>query len=211
MKKSLSVCLCVAALLSVTFIGCRKKQPARTNATENPFTLDYKVSDDNARFFLQGDSTRMLVASSPFYAGAHPLPGQNTEEFDKARATKVQEIIDSADKCAEISSRISPSIDNMRSAYLDYLSVCYKADRSIKPFVKAGMAQIVSVKSNSTKARACYEGFVLPSGNDFARTSLQYMRTLKAMDYSTLTLQDVNNIVGQAATVEKHFENSSNA
>jgi len=77
---------------------------------QKPFTFEYTLDKSNVPFFVRGDTYATLAASSPFYAGAQPLPSQRTSEFDKMRARKVREVLDEADSLVKATARLDPKV-----------------------------------------------------------------------------------------------------
>ena len=210
MKKGLLIVIAVAVVAVVGVVGTRLAGPRGPKVTA-PFTFDHKLDATNVKFFTEGDDMSTLLASSPFYAGAQPLPGQHTQEFDEARAAKVEEIIADADTLAEDALKLKPRVDDLRKALSDYLTVCANQEPNAGTFVKDAGAEMLRLQTLEIIVEANYKSIDTKSDNAFARSFMQYMKTVNALHLAALYLQDVNNMVVFAAMGLDGLSSTKNA
>lgn len=193
----------VVLILAVILSGCGKVQ-------KNPFSLDYKIDQSNVKYYTEGDTAAMLMTASPFYAGAQPFPGLKTGEYDAARRAKVEEIISEADKVVKTTAKIKGKVDKLRTAYLDYLTVCSKEDKRLQGFTEATVKQIIFLKSKEVIAEATYESIVTDSDKPFAKSFMEYAKVAKGVEVGGLYMKDLNNIVGYSALALEALKDSKN-
>lgn len=210
MKKVLLVIAAVVVVAVAIIAGARFRGPSGPQV-KDPFTFDYKLDAKNAEFFTKNDDMATLLACTPFYAGAQPLPGQHTQEFDEARASKVDEIIADSDKLAEAAIGLKSDTDELRKALLDYLTICAKEDPKAKTFAKDAGRECLRLYTLEAFVEAQYKSIDTKSGNPFARSFMQYMKTNKAVELGALYLQDIDSIVGFAAMGLDGLSGSTNA
>ncbi|HEY3415298.1 MAG TPA: hypothetical protein VGM23_00310, partial [Armatimonadota bacterium] len=164
-----------------------------------PFTFDYKLDGNNVTFFTQGDDMATLLACTPFYAGAQPLPGQHTQEYDAARARKVDEIIGLSDTLAADALKLKPDVDALRKGLLDYLTVCLKEEPKASTYARESAGEVLRLYTLEAVTEAEYQSIDTTSSNPFTHSYLQYLKTAKAVELGALYLQDINSIVAFAA------------
>lgn len=199
--------LVLVCFVAASFIGCGKSQ----KPTENPFTYSYKVDVASVEQVRNGDSIQSMVASTPFYPGAGPMPGMNTAEFDQARQAKVEEIIADAASVVEAAERLEPGVEQLRLAYVGALESAVNEEKKISGFVNATMKELVKLKSEQAVALAVYHSLDTTSPDKLVSTFMEYTRVVKAVQLGGLYLQDVNNLVGWSATGIKVLGESKNA
>lgn len=198
MKKALLIIITVIVVAVAIAVGTKFSGP-RGPQVKDPFTFDYKLDVENVKSFTQGDDMATLLACTPFYAGAPPPPGQHTQEFDEARASKVDEIIADSDKLAEAAIGLKSDVEELRKALLDYLTICAKNDPKATTFAKDAGGEALRLWTLEALVEAEYKSIDTKSGNPFARSFTQYMKVTKAVELGALYLQDIDNIVGFAA------------
>lgn len=198
MKKALLIIIAVVVVAAAIVVGTRFIGPRGPRVTD-PFTFDYKLDAKNVEFFTKGDDMATLLACTPFYAGAQPLPGQHTQEFDEARVRKVDEIIADSDKLAEAAIGLKSDVDQLRKALMDYLTICAKNDPKAKKFANDAGREALRLWTMEALVEAEYKSIDTKSSDPFARSFMQYMKTTKAVELGALYLQDIDSIVGFAA------------
>lgn len=197
MRKVLLIVLAAAVVAAAIFAAAKLAGP-RGPKVKNPFTFDFDVTQEQVRSLIDSDDMAILLASSPFYPG-RPLPGQQTYEFDEARARKVDEIIADSDALAASALKLKPKVDELRTALLDYLTVCINNEPKAEIFVKDAGAEVLRLLTLEAVAEARYKSFVTESENDLVRSNARYMKTVRAVELASLYLQDIDTIVAFAA------------
>ncbi len=198
MKKGLLIVIAVVVVAAAIVVGTRLIGPSGPKV-KDPFTFDYKFDATSVKFFTESDDMSTLLASSPFYAGAQPLPGQKTQEFDEARAAKCDEIIADADTLVQDTLKLKPQVEDLRKALADYLTVCANQEPRSATFVKDAGSEMLRLQTLEIITEANYKSIDTKSSNAFARSFMQYMKTANAVELAALYLQDINNLVGFAA------------
>lgn len=198
MKKGLLIVIAVAVVAAATLVATRLAGP-RGPKVKDPFTLDYKLDAANIKFFTEGDDMATLLASSPFYVGAQALPGQHTEEFDKARAAKCDEIIADADKLAQDALTLKSDVEKARKALADYLTFCLNNEPKSGRYARAAGKEMLRLLTLEAAAEARYKAIDTSSNNAFTQTYMQFMKTAAAVELAAAYVQDINNILAFAA------------
>jgi hypothetical protein len=198
MKKALLIIIAIVIVAVAIVVGTRFAGP-RGPQVKDPFTFDYKLDAKNVEFFTKGDDMATLLACTPFYAGAQPLPGQHTQEFDEARARKVDEIIADSDRLAESAIGLKSDVGELRKALMNYLTVCANNDPKAKTFADDAGREALRLWTLEALTEAEYKSIDTKSDNPFARSYMQYMKTSKAVELGALYLQDIDSLVGFAA------------
>jgi hypothetical protein len=198
MKKGLLIVIAVVVVAAAVVVGTRLRGPSGPKV-KDPFTFDYKLDAGSIKSFTCNDDMSTLLASSPFYAGAQPLPGQHTQEFDEARAAKCEEIIAGADTLVEDTLKLKPKLEELRKALADYLTVCANQEPKSAAFVKDAGAEMLRLQTLELIVEADYKSIDTKSDNAFARSFMQYMKAVNAVQLASLYLQDIDNTVAFAA------------
>ena len=184
-----------AFLVLISFIftlvpGCSlfgKKGPKVTS----PFTTDYRITDENLDFFINGDTAESMMAATPFYEGARPLPSQNTQEFDEARRNKVKEILAEADKLVQSVDAAAPAVEEMRSALLTFLETAGKKEPRLANFNKETVSVLSYHAARRIITAAEYKTTAVDETNvPYAVSFAQYLKTYKAVQLAGLLLQE---------------------
>lgn len=210
MKRALLIAIAVAVVAVAVVVGTRLMAPGGPQVTD-PFTFDYKLDANNVKFFTEGDDMATLLASSPFYSGAQPLPGQRTQEYDEARAKKVEQIIADSDKLAAAAVKLKPDAEKLRKAFSDYLTVCINNDPNTQSFVTAAGREMLRLYTLEAVIEAEYNSIDTSSEDPFARTYMQYLKCTKAVKLAAAYLQDIDNMVILAAAGLDGMSGTKNA
>lgn len=210
MKKVLLIVIAVAAIAVAVVVGTRLSGPSGPRVTE-PFTFDYKLDAQNVKFFTEGDDMAMLLSSSPFYASAQPLPGQKTEEFDEARASKVEQIMAESDATAEAAIALKSDVAELRKALCDYLTVCVNNDPATRSYVTRAGKEILRLYTMEAVMEAEYKSIDTSSAEPLTKTRMQYFKCAKAVQLATAYLQDMDNLAILAAVALDQLSGSKNA
>ena len=210
MKKALLIVGAVVLVAVAIVVGSRFVGRSGPKVTE-PFTFDYKLDATNAKFFTEGDDMATLLASSPFYVGAQPLPGQRTEEFDEARERKVEQIIADSDKLAENAIALKPDVEKLRKALCDYLTIVRNNEPNSGSYVVGAGKEILRICTLEEVVEAEYKSIDTSSTDAFTRTFMQYTKCTKAVRLAALYLQDIENMGAFAALGLNSLSGSKNA
>lgn len=208
-EKKLSVSrflLVLALVVFLGFTGCGKS----SKVTESPFNYNYTVDETVVTEVVEGDSIDTLVAASPFYAGAQPLPGVNAAEFDRLRREKVEEIIADADAIVQAVAAVKPEVDALSKAYVDYLDICFPEEKKLRDSVNYTLRELVAIKSRQATAQAIYDSLDTISESPLVSTYMEYTKVTRAVDLGSLYLQEVNNLLAWSALSLKALENTGN-
>lgn len=197
------------ALLAALLPGNACSPPPPLPAT--PFTSDYEMSGANLAFFTDNDSIETLLAASPFYTGGQGLPSQKDEAYQDARAEKIEEIKAEAESLAQAVLSTKDRLDDVRSAYLNYLSVTLDAEPRLGPFAADSFAQVEFLAAKEILTESEYLGLKTEGmANAYARTFIEYLKVLKAVELGALYLRDSDNLAGYAAVALATLESSVN-
>ncbi len=191
----------------IGFTGCGKS----STLTESPFNYDYTVDEITALQMVEGDSIDTLIAASPFYAGAQPLPGVSSAEYDSLRRAKVEEIIAEADAIVQAVNAVKPDVDALGKAYVDYLDICFPEEKKLRNTVNHTVKELVALKSRQAAVQAVYDSLETTSDSPLVSTHMEYAKVAKAVELGSLYLQDVDNVLAWSALSLKAFENTDNA
>ncbi|MDP2182275.1 MAG: hypothetical protein Q8K99_06875 [Actinomycetota bacterium] len=152
------------------------------------------------------------MTGGPFYDGAQPLPSQNTEEFDTARAAKIDEITAEADGIVKACEAAKPAMAELRTAYADYLEIVYKADPAVKDIALETLSQVALVGTKEAIGEAQYASLASQEPTQaYTADMAAYLAVSKAVDVGGLYLEDVNTIAGYAAVMIDGLADSSDA
>ncbi|MDP2402089.1 MAG: hypothetical protein Q8M66_08925, partial [Actinomycetota bacterium] len=132
MKRALSVLLAFVLMSSGFITGCGNLGSLFGGGDDSPFTVDYEIDESNIDAFLANDTIETAVTGGPFYAGAQPLPSQNTQEYDEARAAKAAEVTAKAAELVAAVDAAKPAMAALRSEYTAFLDSVYKKEPGLK-------------------------------------------------------------------------------
>lgn len=197
MRKVLLIVVAVVVIAAAIVVGTRLIGPSGPRVVQ-PFTFDFKPGADQAKSLVQGDDMATLLASSPFYE-SQSIPGQNTQEFDQARARKVDQIIADSDRLAEDAIVLKSDVDELRKALCDYLTICAKNDPKTEAFAASAGREVLRLYTLEAATEAVYKSTDTSSSDPFTRSYMQYMKSAKAVQLGALYLQDIDNIAAFAA------------
>ncbi len=210
MKKLLLVIVAIVLVVAVIWGGALlfgNKGPK----IKEPFTFDFKADEATATALVKGDDMAMLLACSPFYAGA-PLPtGQQTHEFDEVRAKKVEQIIAASDALAEDALSLKEDVGKLRDQLMSYMTVCYNNEPTAKTFALDVTKELLRIWTLETLTEVEYKNIKIDSKNDFTRSFMQYAKTAKAMQLAALYLQEIDTIAMSAGMAVDQLSGSKNA
>lgn len=214
MVKKFTSTILIAVLLTLSIMvgggGCGGKTVSGPEE-KNPFNFDYKIDQTNVDFFVKGDTVNTLIADTPFYTGAQPLPGQRTSEFDTARANKVKEIKQEADTLFQTVDKMKPQLANLRTAYLSYLTISSKEEPKLAGFTKETFDKVAFLMSKEQIVESQYKSISSDNiANSNAKSLADYIKVAKAVELGGLYLQDIDNISVYAALAINATEGHSN-
>lgn len=209
MKRVVSALLAIILATSGFLGGCSQ---LGLGGSKSPFTTEYELGEANIDAFLASDVVETAMTGGPFYDGAQPLPSQNTGDFETARAAKVEEITAQADSIATACEAAKPAMAELRTAYVDYLDIVYKADPEVKDIALETLAQVALLGTKEAIAEAQYGS--LASGEStqaYTAAMGQYLAVSKAVELGGLYLEDANTIAGYAAVMIDGLSDSPDA
>lgn len=207
MRKAFALLLVIIPLMVFTQDGCGPKHAKE----KQPFSLNFEMNAESANFLLQNDDINMLVSCTPFYAGARHLPSEKTHEFYDARAKKVDEIIADTDALVQRGKKIKPRVEELRRAYLDYMTVCMNAEPRIEGYAKYTARELLKLQVMEALAESTYDSISYDKiQNPFSKTGMEYMKVQKGTLLGTLYLNDVEDIISFAAIAMESLKDIKN-
>lgn len=213
MKRVISAMLLIA-LVTTSITGCGKKAVvAQKPKPQPPFTTDYQLTAENADYFLANDTAETAMGGGPFYAGAQPLPSQRTGDFDKARAARVEKIVDDAAKLIELCTTARGSIGQVRADYVTYLDELQKADKATAKFAGATAQVLVTNTAKQAIAEAEYRSLTETRPADapaFTTAFMDYLAVVKAVDLAGLYLKDLDEAASFSALALETYKGFAN-
>lgn len=211
MRRAVSALLVLVLAFSGTLAGCGGKSGGSAKP-QSPFTTDYSIDENNVDFFVANDVVDTAMTGGPFYTGARPLPSQNTGEFDKARAAKVEEIKSEAAAIAKACDDAKPALAAMRTAYATYLDALYKNDPAFRDVATQALGKMDSLGVNEAFAAAEFASLAEQEATQTYTAAMgQYLAVSKAVNLGGLYLQDADTIASYAAVYVDATKDSANA
>lgn len=214
MKRSLSVLLAILMLASSGLLtGCAAIKDLIPGAgPKGPFTTDFEIDESNIDSFLFNDTIETAVTGGPFYAGAQPLPSQNTQEYDEARAAKLVEIKAEAEALVAAADAAKPAMAALRSEYTAFLEAVYKKEDGLKDIAIETLQTVVLLGTKGVLAEEQYHAIASQETTQAYATAMRdQLAVTKAVELGGLYLEDANTVMGYAAVMVDGLSESTNA
>lgn len=199
-RRLISVALATVLVLAAAPIQGCSLLAGKTAEDAAPFTTDYALSQDNIGFFIDNDSVETVITRNPFYAGSRQLPGQKTAAYDEARAKKVAAILADADKLVVAARAAEPAMATLRSNYVRYLQQVRKEEPGFTKYAGSSITTAIAFGTKEILAERAYTALGTVQGSKaYARSVRDYLKTMKAVEYGSLMLEDADVVTMEAA------------
>lgn len=203
LRRFISLMLALALVLPTTLLaGCGSSDKAKEAVEAEPFALDWEIDADAVDFFISGDTIETVVASNPFYAGAQELPTPGTKQFESDRAAMVQAINDEAAALVTACNDAEDEMAGVREIYAEYLEVVIAADPKLEDFATTTLQDVALLGVKESLAESTYRGLaesVTETETPYAKSMIEYLAVVNAVQYGSLMLEDIEVMAGYAA------------
>lgn len=190
---------CFALMATPLLTGCSLIKNA---TTPDPFSTSYELNEAAIDGFINGDTLETAMCGGPLYAGNRPAPGQNTKEYDEARAKKITELLADAEAMVKACEAAQPAITKVRTDYITYLDELQKADTTTNEFAGSTLQPLSSNVIKQAIALSEYQALAHPSvesTSTFASSFTKYLAIGKAANIAALYSEDFKQIAGFSA------------
>ncbi|UNM09747.1 MAG: tetratricopeptide repeat protein [Planctomycetales bacterium] len=160
-----------------------------------------QAGDDSVAAFLQQrESFEDIFVSSPFTAGS-TAPGAASAEYERLRAAKVAQVLSDSADLVQAAAGLDPVLRELESVVnnaANELADAIPAQQGLAAHIRERNAALAGEQREAADFLARLD---TGSKDEFVRSSLEYQRSLMAMRLGSLQLQQVDNLIKQAAVL----------
>lgn len=211
-RQGMSVLLALTLVVPLAVTGCGRRAERPKPKPKPPFTTQYQLSEDVVASFVENDTLETAMCGGPFYTGAQALPGQNTDDFDEARAKLVAAIVADGADLVKAAEAAQPAVAKLRADYVTYCDALKAADPSTAKFAGATLQPLVANTVRQAIAHAEYASLTGTASAEspvLTKSLVDYLAVTKAVDIGEIYLADLNQIAGFAALgLQQHEGNA---
>jgi hypothetical protein len=176
---------------------------------DDMFTLDYGLADESKGHYSQSDCLEALLSASPFYGGASGGPGVRTQEIDRLRVAKVEEIVDLATQLPRNVAALQPELRRLEASYASMLQIGLAMDPSLDPYVIYTLQELAGMKAQAENALDLSEGLSRLSGDPLADANMQYLSVTHSMLLAGLCLKQADSLCLFSSLPQGEFSQST--